>query len=157
MRRKTYNRGHRHWGGSCWSVCRAYLMVSIGIGLFAATRVHNTKDFVTWVPSAAAGGSPQRSSPPGLVRRLFYASSHLRPGGSRRRGSGPFGSSMCLIIAGIFFSCILYKLNIITLGDFYRMRYNRTVEVVTTLCIVASPTWLRVGPDQGPRLIPSTS
>jgi Na+/proline symporter len=45
---------------------------------------------------------------------------------------------MCLIIAGIFFSRYLYRLNIITLGDFYRMRYNRTVEVITTLCIVAS-------------------
>ena len=25
-----------------------------------------------------------------------------------------------------------------TLGDYFRMRYNRTVEVLTTLCIVAS-------------------
>jgi hypothetical protein len=50
----------------------------------------------------------------------------------------PFGSSMCLIIAGLIFSRYLYKLNIITLGDFYRMRYNRTVEVITTICIVLS-------------------
>jgi SSS family solute:Na+ symporter len=50
----------------------------------------------------------------------------------------PFGSSMCLIIAGFFFSTQLYKLNIITLGDFYRMRYNRTVEVLTTIAIVVS-------------------
>jgi solute:Na+ symporter, SSS family len=33
---------------------------------------------------------------------------------------------------------VLYKLNIITLGDYFRLRYNRTVEVLTTLCIVAS-------------------
>jgi Na+/proline symporter len=50
----------------------------------------------------------------------------------------PFGSSLCLVLAGILFSRFLYKLNILTLGDFYRMRYNRTVEVLTTLCIVAS-------------------
>ena len=50
----------------------------------------------------------------------------------------PFGSSMCLIIAGFFFAKKLYKLNILTLGDYFRMRYNRTVEVLTTLCIVAS-------------------
>ncbi|MBL8491636.1 MAG: sodium:solute symporter family protein, partial [Rhodocyclaceae bacterium] len=50
----------------------------------------------------------------------------------------PFGSSMCLILAGILFSRYLYKLNIITLGDFYRMRYNRGVEIITTICIVAS-------------------
>ena len=45
---------------------------------------------------------------------------------------------MCLVLAGLFFSRYLYRLNIITLGDFYRMRYNRTVEVLCTLAIVAS-------------------
>ena len=50
----------------------------------------------------------------------------------------PFGSSLCLIIAGFFFAKKLYKLSILTLGDYFRMRYNRTVEVLTTLCIVAS-------------------
>jgi Na+/proline symporter len=50
----------------------------------------------------------------------------------------PFGSSLCLVIAGIFFSSKLYKLNIITLGDFYRARYNRTIEVLTTIAIVIS-------------------
>jgi Na+/proline symporter len=45
---------------------------------------------------------------------------------------------MCLIIAGIFYGTKLYKLNVLTLGDFFRMRYNRTVEVLTTLCIVIS-------------------
>ena len=34
--------------------------------------------------------------------------------------------------------CRLYKLNVMTLGDFFRMRYNRTVEILTTLCIVVS-------------------
>jgi SSS family solute:Na+ symporter len=52
---------------------------------------------------------------------------------------------MCLIIAGVIFSRYLYKLNILTLGDFYRMRYNRTVEVLTTICIVlpTSAGWRR--------------
>ena len=50
----------------------------------------------------------------------------------------PFGASMCLIIAGIFYSTKLYRLNIMTVGDYYRLRYNRTVEVITSLCIVVS-------------------
>ena len=50
----------------------------------------------------------------------------------------PFGSSLCLVFAGLLFSRYLYRLNILTLGDFYRMRYSRSVEVITTLCIVAS-------------------
>ena len=50
----------------------------------------------------------------------------------------PFGSSLCLILAGLFFARRLYRLNLLTIGDYYRLRYNRTVEVLCTLCIVAS-------------------
>ncbi len=116
-----------------------YLMVSVGIGLLAATRVHNAKDF------AVAG----RSLPLPVVTATVFAtwfgaeavfgvSATFVKEGLTGIVADPFGSSMCLILAGILFSRYLYKLNIITLGDFYRMRYNRTVEVLTTLCIVAS-------------------
>lgn len=116
-----------------------YLMISVGIGLWAATRVHSAKDF------AVAG----RSLPLPVVTATVFATWFGAeavfgiPATFVQEGLGgvvadPFGSSMCLILAGIFFSTYLYKLNIITLGDFYRMRYNRTVEIITTLCIVVS-------------------
>jgi Na+/proline symporter len=116
-----------------------YLMVSVGIGLLAATRVHNAKDF------AVAG----RSLPLPVVTATVFAtwfgaeavfgvSATFVKEGLTGVVADPFGSSMCLVIAGILFSRYLYKLNILTLGDFYRMRYNRTVEVLTTICIVAS-------------------
>ncbi|WIM05014.1 MAG: sodium:solute symporter family protein [Candidatus Nitricoxidivorans perseverans] len=116
-----------------------YLMVSVGIGLFAATRVHNAKDF------AVAG----RSLPLPVVTATVFAtwfgaeavfgvSATFVKEGLGGVVADPFGSSLCLILAGILFSRYLYKLNILTLGDFYRMRYNRMVEVLTTICIVAS-------------------
>jgi len=116
-----------------------YLMLSVGIGLWAATRVHSAKDF------AVAG----RSLPLPVVTATVFATWFGAeavfgiPATFVQEGLGgvvadPFGSSMCLILAGIFFSTKLYKLNILTLGDFYRMRYNRTVEVITTICIVLS-------------------
>ncbi|MBI4984696.1 MAG: sodium:solute symporter family protein [Rhodocyclales bacterium] len=116
-----------------------YLMVSVGIGLLAATRVHNAKDF------AVAG----RRLPLPVVTATVFAtwfgaeavfgvSATFVKDGLTGVVADPFGSSMCLILAGILFSRYLYKLNIITLGDFYRMRYNRVVEVITTICIVAS-------------------
>ncbi|RIX48265.1 MAG: sodium:solute symporter [Rhodocyclales bacterium GT-UBC] len=116
-----------------------YLLVSIGIGLFAATRVHSAKDF------AVAG----RHLPLPVVTATVFAtwfgaeavfgvSATFVKEGLRGVVADPFGSSLCLIIAGFFFATKLYKLNILTLGDFFRMRYNRTVEVLTTLCIVAS-------------------
>lgn len=116
-----------------------YLVVSIGIGLYAATRVHSAKDF------AVAG----RHLPLPVVTATVFAtwfgaeavfgvSATFVKEGLRGVVADPFGSSLCLIIAGFFFSTQLYKFNILTLGDYYRLRYNRTVEVLTTLCIVAS-------------------
>lgn len=117
----------------------AYLLVSIGIGLVAATQVHNTKDY------AVAG----RHLPLPVVTATVFAtwfgaeavfgvSATFVQEGLNGVAADPFGSSMCLILAGIFFSSQLYKLNIITLGDFYRMRYNRTVEILTSIAIVVS-------------------
>ena len=116
-----------------------YLAISIGIGLIAAMRVKNTKDY------AVAG----RHLPLPVVMATVFAtwfgaeavfgvSATFVTEGLNGVAADPFGSSMCLIIAGFFFSTQLYKLNILTLGDFYRMRYNRTVEVLTTIAIVIS-------------------
>lgn len=116
-----------------------YLVVSIGIGLYAATRVHSAKDF------AVAG----RRLPLPVVTATVFAtwfgaeavfgvSATFVKEGLSGVVADPFGASMCLIIAGIFYGTKLYKLNVLTLGDFFRMRYNRTVEVLTTLCIVTS-------------------
>jgi SSS family transporter len=116
-----------------------YLTVSVGIGLWAATRVHNTKDF------AVAG----RTLPLPVVTATVFAtwfgaeavfgvSAQFVKDGLRGVVADPFGSSLCLVLAGFFFATRLYKLNILTVGDFYRMRYNRTVEVITSLCIVGS-------------------
>jgi Na+/proline symporter len=128
-----------------------YLLVSIGIGLYAATRVHSAKDF------AIAG----RHLPLPVVtatvfatwfgaEAIFGVSATFVKEGLRGVVADPFGASLCLIIAGIFFSRKLYKLNVLTLGDYFRLRYNRTVEVLTTLCIVILPG-LGLGPDQGAR------
>ncbi|HRI38830.1 MAG TPA: sodium:solute symporter family protein [Nitrospira sp.] len=116
-----------------------YLLLSVGIGLFAATRVQNSKDF------AVAG----RSLPLPVVIATVFAtwfgaeavlgiSATFVKEGLRGVVADPFGSSMCLVLAGLFFAPRLYRLNLLTVGDYYRYRYNRTVEVLCTLCIVAS-------------------
>lgn len=116
-----------------------YLLVSISIGLFAARGVKTSKDF------AVAG----RHLPLPIVMATVFAtwfgaeaifgiSATFVQDGLNGIAADPFGASLCLVLAGFFFSTQLYKLNIITLGDFYRMRYNRTVELLTTVAIVVS-------------------
>ena len=116
-----------------------YLLLSMGIGLAAARRVHTTKDF------AVAG----RSLPLPVVTATVFAtwfgaetvfgiSATFVKEGLHGVVADPFGSSLCLILAGLFFARRLYRLNLLTIGDYYRLRYNRSVEVLCTLCIVAS-------------------
>jgi SSS family transporter len=115
----------------------AYLLVSVVIGLVTARWVHTSKDF------AVAG----RHLPLPVVtatvfatwfgsEAIFGASSTFAKEGLGGILADPFGASLCLIIAGIFFSSKLYKLNVLTLGDYYRSRYGRAVEIMTTLCII---------------------
>jgi SSS family solute:Na+ symporter len=116
-----------------------YLLASIAIGLYAATRVHNTADY------AIAG----RSLPLAIVIATTFATwfgSETVLGVSARFVSGnlgavvedPFGASMCLILVGLFFAYKLYQRNLITLGDYYRQRFGRTIEVVCSIMIMLS-------------------
>lgn len=116
-----------------------YWVVSVGIGLWASTKVHNTKDFAiagrhlpfymvtatvfaTWFGSETVLGIPATFLKEGLNGVV----------------ADPFGSSMCLILVGLFFAAPLYKMNLLTIGDFYKKRYSRSVEVLTTIAIVIS-------------------
>ncbi len=116
-----------------------YLLLSLGIGLYASTRVHNSRDFVV------AG----RNLPLPIVTATVFATwfgAETVLGISAvfvKEGLGgvvadPFGASLCLIIAGMFFAPLLYRMNLLTIGDYYRARYNPTVELIMTLCIMIS-------------------
>jgi len=50
----------------------------------------------------------------------------------------PFGASMCLVLVGLFFAYKLYQKNLITLGDYYRQRYGRAIEVICSIIIIMS-------------------
>ncbi len=117
----------------------AYWIVSVGIGLYAATRVHNTRDF-----AIAGRGLPFYMVTATVFATWFGSETVLGiPATFLREGfsgtiADPFGSSLCLIIVGLFFARPLYRMNLLTIGDYYRRRYSRPVEMLTTLCIVIS-------------------
>lgn len=116
-----------------------YWLISIAIGLWAAMRVHNTADF------AAAGHSLPLYIVTATVFATWFGSETVLgiPATFLKEGLGgivadPFGSSLCLILVGLFFARPLYRKKLLTIGDFYREKYGRTVEVLVTLCIVVS-------------------
>ena len=116
-----------------------YWVVSVGIGLWAALRVKNTADF------AAAGHSLPLPIVTATVFATWFGSETVLgiPATFLKEGFGgivadPFGSSLCLILVGLFFARHLYNRRMLTIGDFFREKYGRTVEVLVTLCIVVS-------------------
>jgi SSS family solute:Na+ symporter len=116
-----------------------YLAVSVGIGIWAARRVHNSRDFVI-----AGRSLPLYMSVATVFATWFGAETVLGVSATfLKEGMGgivadPFGFSMCLVIVALFFARAFYRLNLLTIGDFYRKRYNKPVEVATSVCITLS-------------------
>ena len=116
-----------------------YLLFSVGVGVYAARRVHTSRDFVV------AG----RNLPLPVVTATVFAtwfgaetvlgiSATFVQEGLGGVVADPFGASLCLILAGLFFAPLLYRMNLLTIGDYYRARYNRPVELIMSVCIMLS-------------------
>ena len=117
----------------------AYLAVSIALGLIAAMKVHSAKDYITagrhlpiWVVFTTVFATWF-----GAETVLGISATFLREG-LGGLVSDPFGAALCLVLVGLFFARPLYRMNLLTIGDYYRKRYNRPVEVVTSICIALS-------------------
>ena len=116
-----------------------YLLASVAIGLYAATRVRNTSDY------AVAG----RSLPLIMIVTTTFATwfgsetvlgipSKFVEGGMQKTVEDPFGASLCLVLVGLFFARKLYQMNLLTIGDFYRQRYGKGVEIFSATVILIS-------------------
>jgi Na+/proline symporter len=117
----------------------AYWIVSVAIGIWAAMRVHTTADF------AVAGRMLPFHMVTATVFATWFGSETVLgiPATFIKEGLGgivadPFGASLCLILFGLILARPLYRMKLLTIGSFYRRRFGRTVEVLTTLAIVAS-------------------
>jgi len=117
----------------------AYLLVTIAIGLVAAKRVKSSADFAiagrhlplvmivtttfaTWFGSETVLGIPAKFVNSGLNGVV----------------EDPFGAGSCLILVGLFFASKLYRMNLLTISDYYRERYGRAVEVICSVIIMIS-------------------
>ena len=116
-----------------------YLGISIAIGLLAALRVHSMGDYVTagrrlpvYVVFAAVFATWF-----GAETVLGISATFIREGLSGLV-SDPFGASLCLVLVGLFFARPLYRMNLLTIGDFYRRRFDARVELIASVCIALS-------------------
>jgi SSS family transporter len=116
-----------------------YLAVTIAVGLWAAKRVHNAKDYLV-----AGRSLPLYMNVATVFATWFGAetvlavSSTFLKEGMRGVVADPFGFSLCLILVGLFFARAFYRMDLLTIGDFYRKRFGHPAELATSLCITLS-------------------
>ena len=116
-----------------------YMVFSIAIGLYSSIGVRNSTDYIlagrsiplymtittvfaTWFGSESVVGIPPVFINDGLRGTI----------------AEPIGTGFCLIIVGVFYAARLYRMKLVTIGDFYRQRYSRLVELLVSLTICAS-------------------
>ena len=116
-----------------------YLLSNVAVGAWAARRVTTSQDFVlagrrlplmlaasvtfaTWFGSETIMGAPAMFVEGGFLAVI----------------EEPFGSSLCLFLVGAFFARPLYRLNIITFCDYFRIRYGRSAELLSAIMVIPS-------------------
>lgn len=114
-----------------------YVIVLIVIGFFASRKVKSGSDFIV------AG----RKLPLVLVTFTIFAS-WFGPGtciGAAGKAfekgflgviSTPFGSAICLIVAGFFFIRFLRRMKLLTVPDFYKRRYSEFLGLLSSIIMI---------------------
>jgi SSS family solute:Na+ symporter len=116
-----------------------YMAITVLIGWWAGRRVKTAADF------AVAGKRLPMFMAACALFATWFGSETVMGASSRFVEEGvpgiiedPFGASLCLLLAGLLVARPLYKLNLLTFSDFYRVRFNKTTEVVSALFMVPS-------------------
>ncbi|MBC5994320.1 sodium:solute symporter family protein [Pontibacter cellulosilyticus] len=116
-----------------------YLLLTVAVGYWASRRVKNTIDFLL------AGRSLPFYMSTAVVFATWFGSETLLGASSEFAQHGllgviedPFGAALCLVLVGIFFARRLYNMNLLTIGDYYRIRYNKVTELIAAFFMVIS-------------------
>lgn len=112
----------------------AYLIVTILIGYWASRKVKTSGDFML-----AGRSLPIMLSSSALFatwfgsETVFGASSEFLKGGLYSVIEDPFGAALCLVLFGLFFARKLYNMNLLTLGDYFKIRFGKRTELVASI------------------------
>ena len=117
----------------------AYLIINVVVGFWASKKVKNTSDFALAgrnLSVLVAGVS--------IFATWFGSETIMSSSGEFAKGGllavikEPFGAVLCLFLIGFLFAKPLYRLNIVTFSDYFRLRFGRTVELVSAVFLVYS-------------------
>jgi Na+/proline symporter len=117
-----------------------YLAVMLGIGVWARGRIGSNEDFLV-----AGRRLPLLLAWPTLLATWFGAGTLLtavdevRADGLRKAALDPIGAGLCLLVAGAWLAGPLWRRKLLTLSDFFRVRFGARAEVASALLMI--PTY----------------
>lgn len=129
-----------------WGIV-VFLFTTLGIGLWAGKQIKgDSENYLVagrgmTLPLAAATLMAQSVDSNATLGNTDLAAEF----GFWAGASLPIGLALCLFLTGLFFAKPLNSMGLITLPDFYRLRYNRKTEVVASFLMVLSFSFLLAG------------
>ena len=116
-----------------------YLAASLAVGLYAATRVRGARDY------AVAGGRFGTTIVAATVFATWFGAETVLgipatfvKEGLRGLVADPFSAVACLVLIALVFAKPFFRLDVLTLGDYFRDRFGRGAEILLSLCIAFS-------------------
>lgn len=114
-----------------------YVAFTLGIGFWASKRIKTTTDFTlagkslsttlvgitifaTWFGPELIMGVPGRFVDLGVMGII----------------TDQFGNLLCLLLIGIFYVGKLYRMEIVTLSDYFKIRFNPSLELASSLIYI---------------------
>lgn len=116
-----------------------YLAGMYAIGFLAQRKIRNVEDFVL-----AGRRLPVSLATITIIATWFGAESLMTTAdevsneGLRKSMLDPVGISVCLLLAGLFVAGPLWRMNLLTIPDFFYRRFGKVAEVVASLILVPS-------------------
>ena len=115
-----------------------YILITLAIGYRASKRVKTTDDFTlagrklstllvgitifaTWFGPELVMGMPARFAEQGIQGII----------------TDQFGTLLCLLLIARFYARRMYNLNLVTINDFFRLRFNKGIEATTSILNIA--------------------
>ncbi len=129
-----------------WGIL-VFLFATLAIGMWAAKQVKgDSENYLVAgrglvLPLAAATLMAQSVDSNATLGNTDLAAEF----GFWAGASLPIGLALCLFLTALFFAKPMNRMGLITLPDFYRVKYNRKTEVVASFLMVLSFSFLLAG------------
>lgn len=123
-----------------------FLFFLFGIGFWSQTKIHSEADFIVagrqfnlWISVFSLFATWFGAG------TLITATDEIREVGLRAVALEPLGAGLCLILAGLFFAKPLWKMDIYTVSDFYRVKFGKKAEFISVIANIPIYTgWIAV-------------